>query len=313
MNCRESCCMMKNMIEFKPLEMKNREYYQSLCRQGLTKGCGFTFNSIYMWGEQCMAFRHGCALIRADYNGHELYPYPVGDGDRKAAVEDLILDAEERGIPLRLCGLDGQDKEELENFFPGRFEFREYRDGADYIYEINALADLPGSRMHKKKNHVNRFLKTYPDWRMEEMTAENLLPAQGFLQEWYAEREAADPEGDYEMEKTAFRRAFAHFEEMEMEGLYLLIGNEIAAFTMGSFLNRNTFDVHFEKAKAGVDGAYAMINREFARYLREKHPELCYIDREDDMGLSGLRQAKLSYRPLCLIGSYTASLRSEDD
>ena len=91
-----------------------------------------------------------------------------------------------------------------------------------------------------------------------------------------------------------------------MEGLLLLEGDKLLAFTMGSPLSDTVFDIHFEKADPDIDGAYAAINQEFAKYLRDKHPGLQFLDREDDMGLEGLRRAKLSYKPHHLVEKYRA-------
>jgi hypothetical protein len=117
------------------------------------------------------------------------------------------------------------------------------------------------------------------------------------VSEWYARREAENPNGDFHMEKAAIERAFKHFDELEMEGLTLLCGDQVVAFTFGSRLSRNTFDVQFEKARHDVNGAYTAINYYFARYIREKYPEILFLDREEDMGIEGLRRAKRSYRP----------------
>ena len=99
-----------------------------------------------------------------------------------------------------------------------------------------------------------------------------------------------------------------------MEGLVLVEDGKVLAFAMGSRLNETTFDIHFEKALDEVDGAYPAINRGFARYLRDKYPELLYLDREDDLGLEGLRKAKLSYNPAFMVEKYWARLwEAEDD
>ena len=96
-----------------------------------------------------------------------------------------------------------------------------------------------------------------------------------------------------------------------MEGLVLVENNKVLAMTMGSPLSEDTFDVHFEKA--AEDGAYAAINQAFASHLREKYPQLKYLNREDDLGLPGLRKAKLSYYPHHLVVKFWASLWEDDD
>ena len=91
----------------------------------------------------------------------------------------------------------------------------------------------------------------------------------------------------------------------------LLNKGQIIAMTLGSPLSENTFDVHFEKAMEGYDGAYSVINREFAQYLRDKYPRLQWLNREDDLGIECLRKAKLSYCPDRLIEKWWACLKEE--
>ena len=107
------------------------------------------------------------------------------------------------------------------------------------------------------------------------------------------------------------RRAFRNFRELGLEGLVLTVEGKIVAMTMGSFLSEDTVDVHFEKADADFPGGYPVINRAFARYLREKYPNLKYLDREEDMGSPGLRKAKLSYQPHHLVEKCWAHFAEE--
>jgi len=92
-----------------------------------------------------------------------------------------------------------------------------------------------------------------------------------------------------------------------MDGILLMDGGKVLAVTMGSRMGPDTFDIHFEKAREDVDGAYTVVNQEFARYLRLKYPDAAYLDREDDMGLEGLRRAKLSYNPHHLVEKFQAT------
>jgi len=189
------------------------------------------------------------------------------------------------------------DRQELERLFPGKFVQHCSRDSFDYVYDIHALADLKGKKLQKKRNHLNRFRLNHPDCRTEELTAANRAAAKAMVDEWYRRRKAEDPEGNYLLENIALDKAFEVSAELNMEGILLLEGDQVLAVTMGSRLSADTFDIHFEKAREDVDGAYTAVNSEFARYLRLKYPELLYLNREDDMGLEGLRKAKLSYHP----------------
>ena len=226
-----------------------------------------------------------------------MYPYPIGNGDKKAVIEELLADAKERGIPLRLTGLTDADREELENLFPGKFHVQPSRDSYDYVYTIEALADLRGKKMQKKRNHFNRFQANHPDYQVLPLDCKTLGLAAHMVNDWYQARMKSDPEGDYLLENLAMTKAFRDFNALEMEGIVLMEDGRVLAMTMGSRLNHNTFDIHFEKAREDVDGAYNAVNAEFARYLRLKHPDVQFFNREDDLGLEGLRKAKLSYHP----------------
>ena len=105
---------------------------------------------------------------------------------------------------------------------------------------------------------------------------------------------------------TALRRTTP---PLGLEGGLIRVYGEVVAFTIGDRLSADTYDVHFEKAYGELQGAYAMINREFARWVREHHPEVKYLNREDDMGVPGLRKAKESYYPDLLVEKHTAILQ----
>ena len=285
------------MIDFQPLELAQKPRYDALLGCSGERGCEYSFANLYMWGRQRAAFVNGNLVLFSQYNRRSVYPFPVGCGDLTATLEAIIHDAKARGIPCRLCGLTQANCETLETLFPGKFRFHHDRDSFDYIYDINHLADLPGRKFQRKRNHLNRFLQMHPDYRVEPITAENQPQVEAFVARWYELRLQEDPHGDFHMEQAAFRKAMRHWEALEMEGLVLYDGGEMLAMTMGSRLSTCTFDEHFEKALDRNDGAYGAINREFARYLRDKYPALRWLNREDDMGLEGLRKAKLSYNP----------------
>ena len=158
---------------------------------------------------------------------------------------------------------------------------------------------------------MNRFRAEYPEAVSVPLEPDNLEKAQEMVEDWYRQRLEEDPHGEYLLERIAMDRAFRHFKALGMEGLMLMDGDQVLAVTMASRLSRNTMDVHFEKAREDVDGAYAAVNCEFARFLREKHPELEFLNREDDMGLEGLRKAKLSYQPHHFEEKYWACLMED--
>ena len=284
------------MIDFHRIRPEDKEEYEKILMSVAPRGCEYSFCNLYFWGRQEIAFIHGCVAFFAHYQGRSVYPYPIGNGDKKAVLEAILADAQERGIPCRIGGISPADRHELGNLMPGRFYCREDRDGADYVYTVEALADLRGNKLQRKRNHVNRFRAAYPDYQVEPITEDNLEDAAHLVYNWYKNKQETTG-GDFLLEQIAMDRAFSHFTQLGLFGLLLSVDGEYIAMTMGSRMNRDTVDVHFEKARDDIDGSYAAINSEFARYIRDTFPEIQYLNREDDMGLEGLRKAKLSYQP----------------
>lgn len=296
------------MIEFRSITMEDKPEFERLLLDSPVRGCEYSFANLFLWGRQRMAFLHGHVTAFSQYDRKSVYLFPVGTGDLKKAVDCIIHDAQARDIPCRLAGLTEEDCGTLERLYPNRFRFHTDRNSFDYVYAINDLADLAGRRFQRKRNHLNRFLQQNPAAVTEPITDENISEVREMVEQWYALRLREDPTKDFHLESTAIRKALQHRKMLGMEGLVLRVDGKIAAMTLGSPLSETVFDVHFEKALDRYDGAYAAINRAFARYLREKYPSLAYLNREDDMGLEGLRKAKLSYHPAYLQEKYWACL-----
>ena len=142
----------------------------------------------------------------------------------------------------------------------------------------------------------------------EPVTPENLCRCREMVSKWYEIHEWNE---QIEQEKTAVARAFDCFETASMDGLMLIENDEVIAFSMGARMNEKYYDVCFEKAYSAINGAYAMINREFSRWISQKYPELEFLNREDDMGEPGLRKAKESYQPTVLLEKFNADLTEE--
>lgn len=301
------------MIEFQKLELSRKAEYDRLLRSGAERGCEYSFVNLYLWGRQKAAFVDGYLVLFSHFHGKSVYPFPVGSGDVKPVLDAIIDDARQRGIPCRLTSLTPQDQQTLERYYPGRFHFHSDRSGFDYVYAIDDLADMKGRKFQKKRNHVNRFRENNPDWAVRPLTVENIPQAAEMAAQWFASRDGQDGHMDYRLEKLAIARAFAHYRQLELDGLMLTAGDRVLGVTMGSRLSADTFDIHFEKAAEDVDGAYPAIAQAFAAYLREKYPDVRFLNREDDMGLEGLRKSKLSYNPVKLIEKSGANLMEEED
>lgn len=299
------------MIAFHQPGIDDRAWVQPILSGCCYPGADYTFGNMYLWscyyGELGRADTH--ITQHREQGGCHTYLYPAGQGDVSAALREIITDARERGGRLRLRGLTAQTRAELETLYPEQFQFSAYRDSFDYIYTVEELSQLHGKKLQSKRNHCNRFEADFPDWYTAPITADTLPQCEQLLHAWYAahEPELCDTERvQLQNERGALTLAFRHFEAMQLDGLMLFDGERLLAFSIGARMNESYYDVMFEKAFANVNGAYAMINREFSRMVAEKYPNIRFLNREDDMGAEGLRRAKESYQPTLLLEKFVA-------
>ena len=300
------------MISFKKLDPAQRDLYLPYLAHAAHRGCTYSFANLCLWGRQQGALVEGHLVIFSHFSGHSMYPFPMGSGNVRPVIDAIIQDAEKRGIPFRLAGLTRTETDLLEALYPGRFRFHCNRDIYDYVYAIDDLAELKGRKYQQKRNHIHRFEDACPDWSLRPFSDEVLEECRRFTDEWYRRRAEENPHEDIKMEQAALNRAYRHWKELGMEGLVLYSGGAPVAMTLASFLSSDTLDVHFEKARTDIPGAYAFINRAFARHIREKYPHVAWLNREDDTGSEGLRKAKLSYHPHHLVEKCWALLTEEE-
>lgn len=300
------------MIDFQLPQLSDAVWIDPVFLSCGYRSCEYTFTNLITWAQayqEKVALLDGFVLIRVDGEGG-CYAWPAGPGDKEHVIRALYQDAQERGVPFRLVGLTGEQYEELDALFPGKFTRDDNRDGADYCYTVEKLATLTGKKLHAKRNHIHRFEENFPDWTVEPITRANISDCLTVARDWEKAEQAeglddwSEQEGEY-----ALRFAFDHFEELGLEGLLLRGGGRSLAFTMGRTIGGDTYDVMFEKAYWDVQGAYPMINREFALWVREHHPEIVYLNREDDLGEPNLRKAKLSYYPDLMVEKYLCDLK----
>lgn len=296
------------MLDFKPITPKDKSLYTPYLHSVRNRGCELTFANLCSWGHQQATIYNQHMVLFSCFNGHYMYPYPVGCGDKKPVLDAIIADAKERTIPLRLTSLNEEAKNTLENLYPGQFRFYFNPDSFDYVYDINDLADLSGRKYHRKRNHYKRFQKNFPGYCAKPINAALIPEIKEFCLQWYENKITENPDPDFEMEQTALSKVLDSYDALGMEGLALYDKDRLLAITLGSQMTSDTFDVQFEKALSDADGAYAAINCEFALYIRSKYPDIKYLDREEDMGIEGLRKAKQSYYPYHQIEKYSAVL-----
>ncbi len=313
-NCiRRRSFRRKNMINFKKPEIEDKVWIDPLLIAGDLSGCHQNFTNIFAYAG---IYNYQVAQVQ-DFlvvkGFHEdvgpYYFYPAGQGDIKPVFLALQEDAEHNQEKLRLVGITLENRLVLDQFFPGKFSYQDDREGYDYIYTLEKLVSLSGKKLQSKRNHINRFIANNADWSFEEISQDNLSECWEMNQEWCRQNGCKDDELLNE-EYCAVRRCFNNYEALELEGGLLRLAGKVIAFTMGERLNSDTYVVHIEKAFGEIQGAYQLINREFAKLIQERHPDIVYVNREEDMGYEGLRRAKMSYRPVRMEEKYVADATS---
>ena len=222
---------------------------------------------------------------------------PTGQGNLKQAIDLLEADSLEQGHPLCMLGVTPDAKEELEKAIPGGFFYIPERNYFDYIYLREDLATLKGKKYQAKRNHIDKFNKKFA-YEYIPITPELVPECLQLECKWYKANREDNDEEDLNDERRSIIYALNHYDELGLIGGAICVDHQIVAFTFGAPINHNTFGVHVEKANVNYEGAYAVINKEFASHLPEKYT---YVNREEDLGIPGLRQAKLSYNPFILL------------
>ena len=237
------------------------------------------------------------------YNGSKPnrsgYGFPLyADSDSFGAIFGLLRsDAKERGIPLAFCLCDERQKAAIDSVC--RVEWKCTDDDSDYIYKRESLAALAGKKLHRKRNHINNFMRLYEDVAYRPLGVSNRGDALTVAEKWLDER--TDASDDERAELDCIRTALADMDALRIFGGVLYVGDTPVAMTAASAISDAVTDVHYEKAygEYAVNGAFAVINQNFASSVSCE-----YINREEDMGIAGLRTAKESYYPAFNLKKY---------
>ncbi|MBC5580196.1 DUF2156 domain-containing protein [Anaerofilum sp. BX8] len=273
------------------------------------RSCEFAFANVYMWshvyGTEIAEYRD-YVVARNIGRTHHHFLYPVGGKDLEAVLSACVEDALAAGKEPMFYSIPESEVAVVEALFPGKFTFSEDRDEEDYLYLSTDLQELPGKIFQKKRNHISRFGKDHPDYVFEPIAPENLAEVRAFNNRW-CQTYGCDADEGLAREHRAIEMVFDHYFELGLVGGLVRTGGQLVAFCYGSKISAEVLGTHVEKAWHDVNGAYPIINREYARAFGGAYR---YINREEDLGEEGLRKAKLSYNPAILEKKFCAVLRS---
>jgi len=288
------------MEQFKKITIEDKatlEKYLNMCKH---RACDYCAGSLILWADVYntqFAVANGMLFIKFVDGQEDCFAYPMGNGDLKEAFQWMFAYCEEQKIEFKMHIIEPEMFKEIEKIFPCQYEISYKRDIADYVYNIEDLKNLAGKKYHGKKNHINKFLKTNDDWSYERIGEDNTEECIAMVKEWCVANGCCEDKSKAD-EICVLIKGLRLREELNLIGGIIRLSGRIVALTMGEKSGDDMFVVHFEKAFAEVQGAYPMINQQFIIHELSSYT---YVNREEDLGLEGLRKAKESYHPAFMV------------
>ena len=286
-------------MEFHSLTLSDREAMQAVTLNSGRRNCNYTFANLIGW--QFLYKTEVCVLkdavvLRFSYEGERAYMVCTSGNLTRELVSALLSDS---GGKLTIYGLEDSQASALSAF---KVQVEPLRDQYDYIYRRADLALLQGGHLQAKRNHVNRFRADNPGFEYRPLTPELFDECRRLTGIWQGEKEASDT---IDAERLVMETIFSNWDSLGMIGGSIFVNGRMVAFCYGAAVTHDTFDICVEKADRNIEGAFAIINQQFAAHLPEQY---IYVNREEDMGIPGLRKAKLSYHPEIMLSFNVAHI-----
>ena len=309
-------------MTFHPLTLSDRGAMQAVTLHSGRRNCNYTFANLVGW--QFWYYTEVCVLenavvLRYTFDGQRAYMVCTAEALSLELIEALFDDSNGN---LTLIGLEDSQVAQIsilaspKMLMLGRIQtslnsaltqshlsisVEPVRDQYDYIYRRTDLATLHGKHLDAKRNHINRFRAEHPYFEYRPLTPESFDECRRLTEIWQEEKSQngnGNKNETIDAEHRVMETIFSIWDALGMIGGSIFVDGRMVAFTYGSAVTTDTFDVCVEKADRHVEGAFAIINQQFAEHLPVQY---IYLNREEDMGIPGLRQAKLSYHPEILL------------
>lgn len=301
-------------MKFKKPELEDFKILQPYFKNSSIRDCAFCAGNAILWSSyyhvKYCVIDEMLVYITEEEGKPSSFTFPIGRernygsdlenpsylDEAKKVFDKVCLYFKEHGQPIILHCVTPQVFQVINEWYPDLYQYIPSRDSFDYIYTVEKLTKLSGSKLHGKRNHINNFMKAWPDYIYEDITEDNRNDCLAVAHAWMERHTEMSPEhaSEYEYEYRIIEESLRHMHEMNMLGGLIKIQDTPIAFTVGEPISKDTFDIHFEKADENIQGAYPMINREFVSRRLQAYT---YVNREEDLGLPGLRKSKLSYVP----------------
>lgn len=293
-----------DLTDFYDIKIEDKALLESYFDQVDYRATEYNFMTLYMWGSASLLKYHAnknFLLLFGESDGQLFALQPVCHEDFYESALDYIegiFIAHNQSILYK--AISEKFVLYLEEHHPNKYQFDYNIDQSDYFYDAEKMRSLSGRKLHGKKNHFNAFIKTYGDrYEYRRLGKEDYEDCMLLLDKWSENREELR---SLNTERDGIKRIFEHFDQLDnvrIGGIFM--DGILEAFTVGDLLNEDTVLVHIEKANSAFRGLYVAISKFF---LENEFPDAAYVNREEDMGIEGLRKAKQSYRPIEMIVKY---------
>jgi len=303
------------------ITLEDRELLEPFINGFDYKTSGLTFTSLFMWREINMItwkqigdylFMTGADNLDPALDDTFMFPPMTRTGaydpeGLRLAILEAAEIFEEKGRPFNMKLVPFHMLDIFSEAMHGKISYEADRPNFDYIYDTKDLIELSGRAYHSKKNHLNYFLANY-EYDYGKMTPDMTDDAMQFIREFNERKSPDDPHERLllDFEERAMRDVFLNLDTVGYLSGVIRIDGRIEAISIGGKLGTKTVTVHVEKANTDYRGLYQAINNEFCRHMASNVKR---INREEDMGIPGLRKAKLSYKPVKFVEKYTIVLK----
>lgn len=294
-----------SVYTFKPLTLEALEQFRLYYPLNHFELSDLSPISLWVWRDSyqvswCIIEDFFC--LRCQHANETYYLPPVGQNyDQFAKVIHILKeDAHAASHPLRFRAIPREMLNRMSMATNQSVSITEDRANWDYLYLTKDLIDLKGRKYQHIRNHINKFQNTY-HYTYVPVTCHHLPQIETIFTSWAATHPDEPSVSD---ERQALYEAFASFESLKLMGGMICIGDQPVAFSIGSLLKDDTVQIHFQKALPEMNGAYALVSREF---IAHAWSATTYVNWEDDLGLPGLREAKRRYHPVKMVEKYIVS------
>lgn len=294
------------MLLFKQLEITDKELFSKYLSEYNFNTYEYSFTTLYLWRKYCKveyAVTHNTLIIKKtqeDKGTYFMQPIGYNENNIREVISELII-YKNNHPEMKVLFRDIEESfiNVLNDILNKDIIIKEDENNFDYIYSAEELANLSGKKYHSKKNHYNQFIKSY-NVEIKEINDEEVMnDCFELSQRWFDKEKEKTSELVFELQ--GIKELLENKDYLRIDTIAVYVEGKIAGFSIGERVNNKMAIIHIEKCDPEYQGVYAYINRTF---VMEKYSDLRYINREEDLGIEGLRKAKMSYNPSGFVKKY---------